>query len=326
MASKEELLDFVRSLGEHKKVTRHELLEAFDEGRKAHTDLIFTKKLEVAEIMYFLGGAIILMGVCVLLAQNWTTMAFFGKVLATAGFGIVSYVVGIILNRDKRTEAIGSVFFLISAIVMPIGLWILLDHAGIDTASFGVMCGISGFLFFTYLASYFIFRKNIFTLFSILYGTWFFVAATSLSIEHTSLATSITFVYYRVLAMGVSYCLLGYAFKKDERRPMSGFLYNFGILGILSSTLALGGWKPEQSYLWEILYPSIVFGVVFLSVHLKSRSFLVWGTLFLMIFILKITAEYFAAGLGWPFSLIIAGFMIILTGYASLQLRKKFLS
>ena len=77
---------------------------------------------------------------------------------------------------------------------------------------------------------------------------------------------------------------------------------------------------------WELIYPGLVFGALFLSVHIKSKAFLTWGTLFLMAYILKITSEYFSSGLGWPLALVIAGLAMIGVGYMSLSLKKKYLS
>ena len=76
---------------------------------------------------------------------------------------------------------------------------------------------------------------------------------------------------------------------------------------------------------WELIYPGLVFGTLFLSVHVKSKAFLTWGTLFLMAYLLKITSEYFSSGLGWPLALVLAGLMLIGTGYMSFSLKKKYM-
>ena len=77
--------------------------------------------------------------------------------------------------------------------------------------------------------------------------------------------------------------------------------------------------------MWEILFPGIVFGVVFLSVYLKSKSFLVFGSIYLMAYILKLTKEYFADSMGWPLALVISGLLLIGIGYAAFALNKKYI-
>lgn len=326
MATKEEVLQLVRMLAAQKIITRDELILAYDEGSGGKADQVVGHKLGIAEILYYIGGAIVFLGIAILLAQNWSTLGFATKALATLGAGIAAYVVGVLFTRDQKTETVGSAFYLISALVTPIGLYVVFDNAGFDATSYGSQSLISGILLGMYLASYFVFRKNIFTVFSILFGTWFFFSFTSFLVSSGSYYTDWEFYQYRVLIVGLAYMLLGYDFSKNERSPLSAFLYSFGILGFLGTALSLGGWDPNQNVFWELIFPGLVFGALFLSIYLKSKSFLTWGTLFLMAYILKITAEYFSSGLGWPLALVLAGLAMIGAGYLSLSLKKKYLA
>lgn len=326
MATKEEALQYVKTLAEQKIVTKDELNLAYDSGSEIKTDSVLTKKLGISEILYYIGGAIVFLGIAILLAQNWLTLGFGTKVLATLGAGVASYLVGVLFSRDKRTETAGFAFYLISALVMPMGLYVVFDNAGFDASSYGFQSLISGILFGMYMLSYVVFRKNVFTLFSILFGTWLFFSLTGFMIGGSPYFNDWKFCEYRVLVAGITYMLLGYAFSKNERALLSNFLYGFGILGFLGSALTLGGWEPNQNVFWELIYPGLIFGALFLSVHIKSKSFLTWGTLFLMIYIIKITSEYFSGGLGWPLALVIAGLAMIGAGYMSLSLKKKYLT
>ena len=325
MATKEEVLQYIRTLAEQKVVTKEELTEAYDSGSGIKADVILTKKLGVAEILYYIGGAIVFLGISILLWQNWSTLGFGTKVLATLGSGIAAYFVGLLFSRDERTEAAGSAFYLISALVTPIGLWVVFDNAGFDASSYESQSLISGIMLGTFLLSLFVFKKSIFTLFSVLFGTWLFFSLTSWMVGGAPLFNDWKFYMYRVLVVGIAYMLMGYAFSKDERAPLSGFLFGFGILGFLGAALALGEWKPNQNVFWELIYPALVFGALFLSIHVKSKAFLTWGTLFLMAYILKITSEYFSTGLGWPLALVIAGLAMIGVGYMSLSIKRKYL-
>lgn len=326
MATKEEVLQYIKTLGEQKIVTKDELDLAFDSGSGIKTDVVLTKKLGISEILYYIGGAIVFLGIAILLAQNWSTLGFGTKVLATLGAGVAAYFVGVLFSRDQRTETAGSAFYLISALVIPMGLYVVFDNAGFDASSYGSQSLISGILFGMHMLSCVVFRKNVFTLFSILFGTWLFFSLTSFMVGGGPYFDDWKFYEYRVLVAGITYMLIGYAFSKKERASFSNFLYGFGILGFLGSALALGGWEPNQNVFWELIYPGLIFGALFLSVHIKSKSFLAWGTLFLMAYILKITSEYFSSGLGWPLALVIAGLAMIGVGYMSLSLKKKYLT
>ncbi|MEK7180579.1 MAG: DUF2157 domain-containing protein [Patescibacteria group bacterium] len=326
MANKEEVLGYVRMLAEQKIITKKELTEAYDSGSDIKTDFVLTKKLGIAEILYYIGGAIIFLGISILVWQNWSILGFVTKVLATLGSGIAAYFVGLLFNKDKETDVIGSAFHLISVLVMPVGLWIVFDNAGFDANSFGSQSTISGILLGTYLLSYFVFHKNIFTLFSTLFATSFFFSFTSFITEGGVYFNDWKFYMYRVLIASIAYILIGHSFSKNERAPLSGFLYGFGILGFLGAALMLGEWKPSQNVFWELIYPGLVFWALFLSVYLKSNSFLTWGTVFLMLYILKITSEYFSSSLGWPLALVIAGLGMMGAGYMSFALKRNYLS
>lgn len=182
---------------------------------------------------------------------------------------------------------------------------------------------IFSILFFTYLASFFLLKKLIFIIFTIIFGSFLYFTLTNFILGSSPLVTDWSFNEYRVLVLGISYILLGYAFSKTDMKGFSGALYGFGVLGVLASTFALGGWSPKQNYMWEALFPGIALGSVFATFYFNSRAFILWGTLFLMIYILKITGEYFTDSLGWPLALVIAGLSLIGIGFMAFKLNEK---
>lgn len=319
---KQEILQNIKALAAQKAITREEIVAAYDEG--AGVDSILTKKLGIAEILYYIGGAIVFLGITILISQNWTILSFPTKLAATLGAAIAAYVVGLLFSRTEKLETVGSAFYFISALVLPVGLGVAFDHAGFDTGSAGVQSLISGIALGFFLLSYAAFRKSMFTLFSVLFGTWFFFAFTNFLVNGNPLFDW-RFFAYRTLLVGLSYILIGYAFAKGEKFSLSGFLYGFGILGFLGAALALGGWSPAENVFWEIIFPGLALATLFVSVHLKSKSFLTFGSLFLMAYILKITGEYFTNSLGWPFALVLAGLMLIAVGYLYVYLKKRYL-
>jgi len=326
MATKDEVLQYIKNLANQKLITKEEILNAYNEGSGIKADAVFAKKLKFAEVLYYIGGAIIFLGIVILIAQNWSNLSFLTKVLATLVSGVVAYFVGILLSRDKRTEGIGSAFHLIAALVIPIGLYVVFDNAGFDVSSLELQSLISGILLITYLASFFSFRKNLFLLFSILFGTWFFFSFVNFIIGDSPFLYEWHLIEYQVLFVGLSYMLLGYSFSKSERSSLTGFLYGFGIMGFLGAALSLGGTDPNQNIFWELFFPVLIFIALFLSVQLKSKAFLTFGTIYLMIYIIKITFEYFENSLGWSLALVLAGFSVIAVGYMSVYLKNKYIS
>jgi hypothetical protein len=323
---KEELLQQVRNLAAENLISKEELTRAYDEAFGKKIDLDITKKPGITKILYYIGGAIVFLGIAILIWQNWSTLSVATKIIATLGSGIAAYIVGVLFGRYEKLDPVGQAFYLISALVTPIGLYVVFDNAGFDIGSYGTQSLISGILFGTYLLSFVVFRKNIFTIFSIIFGTWLFFAFTSFLIGGKPHFDELNFFEYRALMTGLVYILLGYSFSKNEKHPLTGPLYGFGILGFLGAALALGGWEPNQNIFWELIYPGLVLGVIFLSVYLKSKVFLTFGSIYLMVYILKITAEYFTDSLGWPLALALVGLALIAIGYLSFYLNRKYLS
>ncbi|MDB4939844.1 MAG: hypothetical protein JWO40_269 [Candidatus Doudnabacteria bacterium] len=328
MKSKEEALAYVKSLAEQQLVTREELIASYNlglpSGIATGDGIALKKQVGMSEIISYIGGAIVFLGIAISLEQNWSALSFFTKILATLGVSIAAYILGVVLIKKEKTEITGTVFLLVAALVGPIGIGVLLDNMGFDMSTSGSQSVNSGILLIIFLSSYFIFKKNVFTLFSILFGTWFYFAITNFLVFNVGSFEYWSFIEYRLLVLGLAYMLLGHGFLKGEHASLSGFLYGFGVFGFLAAGLGLGNWEPHQNILWEIIYPGLVFGILFVSVYLKNKAFLIWGTIFLMIYILKITSEYFSSNLGWSLALVIAGLAMIGVGYFSVSLKRKY--
>ncbi len=322
---KQELLSSLTTFSAQNLITKDEVIQAFENGKEKKS-IILSRDIDLSEVLYFIGAFIVFVGIAILIGQNWTTLNPFTKILTTFVFGVTAYFIGVMLNKEEKYGAVGYAFHLIAALLLPLGLYVIFDQAGFNTASAGSQSLISGILFLMYLSSYYVFKKPIFTFFAIAFATWFFFSFTSFLIGSNPYFADIKFYEYRFLMVGLSYVLLGYYLSSTEQKELTEGLYGFGSLFFLGAALALGGWKPSQDVLWELVFPGLVFVVLFLSVHLKSKSFLVFGTIFLMAYILKITSEYFSGTLGWPFSLVICGITLIGVGYYAFTLNKKYLS
>lgn len=317
-------------------VTIEELVEAYHLGTGAVSsgviisqseqpkeDPALKKHLSIGDIFYYLGGGIVFIGIAILISGSWDTLNSFTKILVTLGVAVIAYIIGVLLSQVEKYEGVAQACYLISALVAPVGLYVTLYLAGMDHNSVGVQVIMTFILLGTYGTSALIYRKTIFLVFTILFGTWFFYALTSMIVGSNPVITY-NFYLYQTLLTGLSYVLLGYYLAgSDHREGLSKVLYGFGILGFLSSALALGGFFPHANYFWELIFPILVFGIIYLSVTIKSRAFLVWGTIFLMAYILKITGEYFSKGLSWPVALVIAGLLLIGVGYYSVYLGKR---
>ncbi|MFA5087364.1 MAG: DUF2157 domain-containing protein [Candidatus Paceibacterota bacterium] len=317
---KQQALDYVKNIAAQRIASKEELERAYDDGSKSSAES--NKKFSVANLLFYVGGGIVVLSIAILIGQNWNFFNDTIRILSTFGIGLIIYFLALYLSRDSKLNILSGALYFVSAAIIPIGLEVVFYVAGLNLQSAGIQSIISGILLLFYLSSAAVLKKDIFIFFSIIFGTWFFVAFTDL-ISSGYFNRSESFFEYRILLIASSYLLLGYNFAKQKKTALKAFLYGFGILGFLGSALALGGWKPSQNIFWEAIFPFLVFGALLASVYLKSREFLVFGSLFLVGYIAKITAEYFSQSLGWPLALLIAGLLLIGASYGFFYLRKN---
>jgi len=200
------------------------------------------------------------------------------------------------------------------------------DEAGIDVDKLSAQIQIAGILFASFGGAYAVIHRNVLLTFAFIFGTWFFFAVTDYMVRGAPTLDEWQFVNYRILFVGLAYLLLGHSFAGSDREVLTGWLYGTGVIGFLGAGLALGDWKPQQNVFWEAVYPGLVFGIIFVSTHVKSRILLVFGSLALGVYLSKITAEYFSDSLGWAFSLVLVGFLLMGVAYLAVRVNRRYVA
>ncbi len=324
---KQELLRNIQSSLDRGIITRDDLIGYFDVKSKG--DVAGDRRLNVSEILYYLGGLIVFIGIAIFVGDNWDKLGSVSRILATLGAGITMYVAGVLLSQYRTLERPAIGFHLVGALLIPGGIFVTLDVANIDP-TLGLATLVFAALTVFYLVSYLVYRKNLFLFMSILFGTGLYFLFTDYLLQDSIMLLDSDFYLYRVGVLGLAYLLFGYAFLKEtgEKRKVPSLialLNTAGIVLFLGAAFALGGFGVEKNMFWEIIFPALALAAIFLSIELKSRAYLIFGTLFLMGYIFKITADYFSDSLGWSLSLVLLGFAFIAIGYLSFTLNKKYL-
>ena len=281
---------------------------------------------KLMKILYFIGGGIVFLGIAFWIGQEWSHFGAIAKILCTLGIAIAFFVSGVLLSQHKEHVTLSSVFFLISALLMPLGLGVTYDELDIKVNSYATGTQMGVILTAVFAGAYFLYKRNLLLFITLFFASCLFFILTDWIMSDSYLASDYKFDLYRLFFMGLTWMLLGHAFSNSERQGLSSWLYAFGVISVLSTGLALGDWKPNQSAFWEIIYPGLALGIVFLSTVVKSRSFLIFGSLGLGIYLCKITAEYFSDSLGWPLALILMGFAMIGIAFGAVRIRNRYLN
>ena len=330
----------VEEIAESGALTRDEVLAVYD--RVAHpaateqTDVRLgstseaaalpePKHLSINEIMYYIGAAIVVLGVTLLIGQNWELLSFSGRLLVTIGLGLVMFLAGTYLIREKKTESVGSAFHVVAAFALTAGMAVLFDGAGRDVSANDSIALQAGALLLVYAATFYLVRNVVFALLTIVFSSAFFWYLLGAVVGDIS--EDWTFAAMRFMGLGVAYLVLAYALTKTRFNRLNRALYGFGTLFLLGGALGMAETEASGQFLWEImLYPLFLVSGFYYSTVVRSGAMLVWSTVFLMIYIMVISGKYFAESIGWPIALMFAGLALIGTGYLAVTLKKRYIA
>ncbi|MDR3642262.1 MAG: hypothetical protein P4L74_01370 [Candidatus Doudnabacteria bacterium] len=324
---KQQLLSEISQMAQSGQVSHADVMSAFSGAPTAAHEIASSKNLSIAEILYYIGGAIVFLGIIVLCYQNWDNFSSFLRIFITLGSSIASLIVAVLLNRYENLKKPSDAFFLLFGMLAPLGVGVTFKEAGFDLSSNVLWVAIYAMLTAVFFGIFWYFKQKVILLFfSIAFATALFHYLIAWLVGESLSGSDYSKVWeYQILVIGLVYMLVGRYLAVTAQKALVGVLYGFGSLFFLGSALALGGWQPNQNAFWELIYPLVVFGVIFLSVYAKSKAFLVFGTIFLIGYILKLTGEYFTSGLGWPLALVLAGLLIMLVGYYAVRINRKYL-
>ncbi|HSW71513.1 MAG TPA: hypothetical protein VLH77_05990, partial [Gammaproteobacteria bacterium] len=169
--------------------------------------------------------------------------------------------------------------------------------------------------------------RTIFLLFTFIFASLFFISLVS---ELTNQPNSIfNHIFdYELLFLGFNYILFGRYLDSDQKFPLSGPLYFFGAVFILSASYSLSGIFDLENFnssIWKIVTALLILASFLLAVPLKSKSFLYWGGIFLVVYLTDLSYQFshLFGRYGWPLLLILLGFFFMFTGYLVMHIHRK---
>ncbi|HAO64368.1 TPA: hypothetical protein DCQ44_00095 [Candidatus Taylorbacteria bacterium] len=324
--NKDQILAAITEMSRKGEISQQEILQAFGStGLAGAVEVPERKKslrLTVSQVLSSIGGLVICIGIIVLIVQHWNDMSSFLRILVSLGVALAAYAVAVLFWHYQNLKATSSVIFAVSLVLLPVGLLVTINEIFGINDILPVQIIVSSICFIIALISLFLYKRNLFIVASVAFGTWlYFVVLTQLLDSSGSILSNSDIYAYITMFAGLAYVLMGYSFDKVDtsRKHLSNWLYRLGLVAILISGLVIGG-------IWDVLYIGLVFAVIMLSVYVKNRTFLWLGGIFLMVYIIKITSQYFSEGLGWPFALVLAGIMLIAVGFFTSYIARKYIS
>lgn len=323
--NKNELLEELLTKVNSGELSKDEISNKLSLSKSVQSSDVLTEKehqkFQVTKVLYILGASVVIVGVMLLIGQIWNEIGSFGRVGVTFGLGALFNILGLFLMRKKPEKLIGLVYTVIGGIMIPFGIFILVDefYAGNQIRIFSFIC-----IFLSYLLFNKTFKHFTLTFFAIVNIT---IAAYLTLFEVKEVLLSGMFELdkaynYLTIAIGVSYILLSREFIKSWNARLIGPLNFLGITGILGAMFLL----VFGSVFWQIIFVFALMASFILSINMKSRIILIMSNIFLILHISYISSEYFADSvIGWPLTIVIIGLIFIGLGYGSVLINKKYI-
>ncbi len=313
---KTQTLAFIQEQLTNGKISKEDLVRISE----SHTEEISKNLINV---FYIIGALVAVVGVAILVGQNWDLIGFVGRILVSLGFSVLAYGYALFLTQPTE-RVLSQVMYVVSAVLAPLGVYVLLHQANV---SFGwvsqlytafVLCMIFGYALWAT-------RKNVLVLIILGFATWAY---------YTLLLNAFVYEYggnlleWSAIFLGCAYVLIGYGNLRvsateislqKEKTLLATILYILGTMFVLGAGISIGG-------VFDIFFIGFIFAAFYTSVYIKSKSMLALGALFLIADIIKLTSKYFVDSIGWPLALIIVGCCMIGIGYMTFTLNKKYIS
>lgn len=277
-------------------------------------------KTGATKLLFFIGGAIAIIGVIAFASQVWIEIGAFARVAITLGFGLVMAFLGSMFLNKIGSEKLGNIFHIIGGVFIPSGAMVLLSEFNVETVSLWPIAITFAVISMFYFILSNVHRSPVLTFFTIVNVTIFLYQFTGALVENSIHIWEDLFRYLTAF-VGVSYLLTGYSFKSGWNRKLAQVLYFAGTIAFLSAGFPSG----NDGLVWEMLYFPLTAYMIYSAIYLRSTAVLAISTIFLLAHIGFITGKYFADSLGWPVTLILLGFVFIFLGHFSVKIQNKFI-
>lgn len=340
--NKDQVIEVIKTSINQNVITRDEVIAVANIGstnsRNTHEATNSEKESNIPKVLYSIGGVIAVTGILVLLGNNWDTIGFIGRWLATVGLGLATFVSAFMVYKKPEYNVLSQVLFSISSIASLIGGFVWLGESSIaywDGPDSALL--ISLVLLAIFGTALYAAKKGVLHIVSTVFFTIAYYAFVSKLLKGSGfdLFALKDIVVYASMILAIGYFMYGSWISRgasitqntpveaglsDAAKKIFSSIYTFAAFSLfLISALFLGG-------IWNLFYAFIAIGAVVLSVKLKTRIGLVVTSIAIGIYCIKISVEYFADSISFSLALLISGLLIIALGYLTYYLNKKYIT
>lgn len=306
--NREEALAEIASIAKNHNLTSEEIKAALVTTPEKQA----TQSSQMMNTLFgYVGSLLVFAGICIFIGMQWDEINTINRIFLTLGVGFCLFVLAVVFTKHTDYDKSAGPLFLMAAILQPTGLVILVnEYAPLLNPSHAVLF-ISLLMLiqqgFTFLST----RRTDLALLTIIFGMFFFIAACDvLAIPYKT----------EWLSIGISLLCLAWVINRTRYQTIAAVLFFFGSLVFLLITFDI---VRNKSY--EILYLGLSCYMIFLAILSNSRTLLINATLATLAYIGYFTGQHFPHTIGWPFTLILMGFILIIFSSIVIKLNRYYL-
>jgi uncharacterized membrane protein len=307
---KQDALAEIVSIAAKNGLTAQDIAQAFNAAQGSATQAEDGGS-KLKRIFSYIGGILILSGICAFVATIWPDIGSFARVVITLGTGIVAFIMALSASHDPRYERMATPLFLIAALFQPAGIFVMLDeYSRGGDPHMGVL----------FMATYMVIQQGL-TFYKkqltvLAFTTTFFVG--------TFFANLMDWVdvpeKWTALTLSLATIAAARAMDKSRHMTIAPFWYF-----VSSACLLFSVFEIVEGGMLEILYLGTTGLLMYASIAFRSRTLLLNSTLGMLWYIGYFTAEHFANSVGWPILLIILGLIFMGIGSLAVKINNKYI-
>lgn len=277
--------------------------------------------------LYIVGAVIVCTGVAALIGQSWEVLNTFTRILFTFGLGVLFLGCGAYLKRTHKAEdMLAETTLAIGSVALVLGSGVIVHEAGLPLEEPGTVAILALLLTALNATLYMLLRSPIIAFTGLTTAVVFFHG-----LSEAILPDTLEDVFaYTMIFNGIWLIVAGiFMARRTVLGAIAGMTRGFGAVFVLGAAMMemvfnnfLSG--EETFSLWQLIYPIFLGLIIYTSITVRSRGLLLISSIFLTLYILYISAQYFTDILGWPFTLMVTGAAMIGIAFGVRSLNQKF--
>lgn len=269
-----------------------------------------SKTSQLTRILSYVGGVLVLAGLCFFLSMQWDKLDSLLRVTLTFGPGLIALIIAIVASKEDRLTHVATPLFCMAALFQTSGLFVFLDEYTTGNNKTLAVLMVAGLMSAQFTALFAALRRPAILFFALAFGHFAFAALFDLMGIRER---------YAALTLGLS----GLFIASSLARTPYGSITGFGFI-VSGFTFASALFVVVNKTPMDIILIGVSALLIYASVYVRSRALLFVAVTSMLGYLGYYTDQYFKNIVGWPLALIVLGLIMIVASHYAVRLGSRF--